>query len=61
MLKVADLFCGAGGISEGLRMAGFEIVFGLDKDKSAVETFSNWNSPDRLGFGSFIPPNSSSK
>ncbi len=38
-MKVADLFCGAGGISEGFRTAGFDIVFGLDKKKDACRTF----------------------
>jgi len=38
-MRVADLFCGAGGISEGFRLAGFEIVYGLDKQRAAVETF----------------------
>ena len=28
-LRVADLFCGGGGISEGLRQAGLEIVYGV--------------------------------
>ena len=37
--KVADLFCGSGGISEGFRLAGFEIVYALDKDNAAVKTF----------------------
>jgi len=45
-LRVVDLFCGGGGISEGLRQAGFEIVFGLDKEKSATETFKNNQSAD---------------
>lgn len=31
--RVADFFCGAGGFSEGFRMAGFDVVFALD----------NWN------------------
>jgi DNA (cytosine-5)-methyltransferase 1 len=39
MLKVADLFCGGGGISQGLKQAGFSIVYGLDKDRAACETF----------------------
>src|SRR3989344_7662462 len=38
-LSVADFFCGAGGFSEGFRQAGFEIVFGLDNWKPAIETF----------------------
>lgn len=32
-LKVIDLFCGAGGLSEGFRQAGFEVTHALD----------NWN------------------
>lgn len=38
-LKVLDLFCGAGGLSEGFKRAGFEIVLGIDSDKDALETF----------------------
>jgi len=33
-----DLFCGAGGLSLGLRDAGFEVLVGADNDPSAVET-----------------------
>src|SRR6266540_2555093 len=39
MLKVADLFCGAGGFSEGFRQVGFEISFAFDSWKPAVRTF----------------------
>jgi len=38
-LKVIDLFCGAGGFSEGFRLAGFEIVFALDNWGPAIDTF----------------------
>ncbi|MFF4825790.1 DNA (cytosine-5-)-methyltransferase [Streptomyces sp. NPDC001312] len=38
-LKVADLFCGAGGLSEGFREAGFDVVFGLDKDADSMATY----------------------
>lgn len=37
-MKVADFFCGAGGFSEGFRIAGFDVVFGLDNWKPAIET-----------------------
>ena len=37
-LTVADLFCGAGGFSEGFRQAGFEIKFALDNWEVAVKT-----------------------
>ena len=33
-----DLFCGAGGLSLGLRDAGFEVVLGVDTDEEALET-----------------------
>jgi DNA (cytosine-5)-methyltransferase 1 len=37
-LKIADIFCGAGGFSEGFRQAGFEIIFGVDRWEPAVLT-----------------------
>lgn len=40
MLNVLDLFCGAGGLSLGFSMAGFNIVGGIDFDKQAIETHS---------------------
>ena len=39
-LTVADLFCGAGGFSEGFRQMGFEIKYGLDNWRPATDTFS---------------------
>lgn len=47
ILRVADMFCGGGGISEGLRQAGMEVVYGLDSNASAIETFRN-NHPNAL-------------
>lgn len=37
---VIDLFCGAGGLSEGFRQAGYHIVAGNDADDAAGETFA---------------------
>lgn len=37
--KVLDLFCGAGGLSWGFEKVGFEVSWGLDNWKSAVDTF----------------------
>jgi DNA (cytosine-5)-methyltransferase 1 len=37
-LKVVDLFCGAGGFSEGFRQAGFDIVLGVDNWQPAINT-----------------------
>ena len=38
-LSVIDLFCGAGGLSEGLRQAGMKPVAGVDFDRHAVSTY----------------------
>lgn len=36
---VVDLFCGAGGLSEGLRQAGFDPRVAVDFDKNAIATY----------------------
>jgi DNA (cytosine-5)-methyltransferase 1 len=36
-LKVIDLFCGAGGFSEGFRQAGFEVTHAVDNWNPALE------------------------
>ena len=36
-----DLFCGAGGFSEGILQAGFDIVFSSDKSQMVQETYTN--------------------
>lgn len=46
-MDVVDLFCGAGGFSEGFRQAGFKILCGVDNWKPAVDTFSE-NQPDSM-------------
>lgn len=38
-LTCIDLFSGAGGMSEGFRQAGFDILLGVDNDEHAVRTF----------------------
>jgi DNA (cytosine-5)-methyltransferase 1 len=38
--RVVDLFCGAGGLSEGFRQAGLGIVAGADHDPDACATFA---------------------
>jgi DNA (cytosine-5)-methyltransferase 1 len=40
MLSAIDLFCGAGGLSEGFRQAGFTVLAGNDFDETAGETYS---------------------
>lgn len=40
-LTVTDVFCGAGGFSEGFRQQGFEIVLGIDNWEPAIKTFNH--------------------
>lgn len=42
-----DIFSGAGGLSLGAEMAGFQVKFAVEKDKSAVATY-RLNHPDTL-------------
>ena len=39
-LSAIDLFCGAGGLSEGFRQAGFKVLAGSDIDEVAGATYS---------------------
>ena len=46
MLTAVDLFCGAGGMTLGLSMAGFHVVGAMDAWGPAVRTYSsNFNHP----------------
>lgn len=44
-LKGVDLFAAPGGLSLGIKWAGFEIVCAVDKDKSAAKTYAH-NFPE---------------
>lgn len=37
--KAVDLFCGAGGLSSGLKKSGFKICLGVDIDETALKTY----------------------
>ena len=47
MLKVIDLFCGAGGFSLGFKQAGYEIVAAIDNNKHAI-TSHEANHPETV-------------
>src|SRR5207248_1525725 len=38
-LRAIDLFCGAGGLSQGFRQAGFDIRLGVDFDEDACAAY----------------------
>ena len=42
--KAIDFFCGGGGMTCGLRMAGINVVAGVDFDKDAKDTYETNNS-----------------
>lgn len=48
-LRTVDLFCGAGGLSEGFRQAGFAIFAGSDNDPDAMATYAA-NFPEAQAF-----------
>lgn len=49
-LTTIDLFCGAGGITEGFRQAGFKCLAANDFNSWAMETFK-LNHPDAMAVG----------
>lgn len=38
-LRAVDLFCGAGGLTQGLKAAGVEVVYALDQDRDSCESY----------------------
>lgn len=44
-LRTLDLFCGAGGITEGFRQVGFHCIYGNDINAGAIDTFA-YNQPE---------------
>ncbi len=47
-LKAIDLFCGAGGLTQGLKAAGYDVVGAVELDEFAAETYSMNHGKTRL-------------
>lgn len=47
-MKAVDLFCGAGGLTLGLRRAGWNVIAGIDSDSKVRETYLRNNSGTRF-------------
>jgi DNA (cytosine-5)-methyltransferase 1 len=48
-IKVVDLFCGIGGLSHGLVLEGFNVVAGVDNDRSCKFAFEKNNNAIFIG------------
>ncbi len=53
VLSTIDLFCGAGGITEGFRQAGYRCLYGNDFMSEAIQTFGQ-NHPEAWADGRSI-------
>ncbi|WP_423907537.1 DNA cytosine methyltransferase [Candidatus Spongiihabitans sp.] len=49
LLKAVDFFCGAGGMTQGMKMAGVKVVAGIDIDEDCKETYEK-NHPETRFF-----------
>ena len=47
-MKAIDLFCGAGGLTLGLRRAGWDVVAGVDVDAAVATTYASNNLRTRF-------------
>ncbi len=49
IIKAVDLFCGVGGLTNGLQKAGIPVVAGIDLDESCEYAFSHNNNSAFIG------------
>lgn len=49
--KAIDLFCGAGGLTAGLKKAGFNVLAGFELDEVAAETYKSNHRLSRIFVG----------
>lgn len=47
-MNTIDLFAGAGGLSQGMEQAGFNILWGIDNDKNTKKTFEENHDAEML-------------
>lgn len=47
-MMAVDFFCGAGGLTKGLQMAGIKVIAGIDVDNKCRETYEKNNSPAKF-------------
>ena len=47
-MKAIDLFCGAGGLTRGLRRAGWDVLAGIDVDANVAHTYQRNNPGTRF-------------
>src|SRR5271154_2690787 len=47
-MKALDFFCGAGGLTAGLRMAGITVLAGFDSDPECKKTYKANNSRSKF-------------
>ena len=47
-LKIAELFCGAGGFAQGAKNAGFEHIWGVDNHEDSCKTFEKNQNSENL-------------
>jgi len=48
MIKAIDFFCGGGGMTNGLREAGIDVIAGIDIDTKCKETYEYNNKPAKF-------------